>query len=498
MKKLVNRNWTLPLSMSKKDKEMFIEWNTKLNLLWNTLVAIIVSYQYLKKNDEVTPIKLKNKYEELKSFGQAKKVKREELTEFLKYALNKRQWPKDTKVNFELLPLTNKTFKTMVESHKYSDKKEKKFGFKNANFLSMSPTSTSIKNENKDVLEEFPSIVREGILKKCCTAFEKKKNKFGKTVFPTPVMKLYKDRYNVSIPFKKATGYKSLGYLENSKKFICQVLKGTTVTVKNTYPVDLGTVTNYTILCDGRTNEWNISICHKYYEDFQKPNLDEVGLDLGVKEAITASNGMTFNLPNEKLAKLQKNRKKQQRKLSRAFEESDELRILELKKRIAKIDNKIVNIRNNFSHNVSKVLANHKEIYFEKLNIQAMTKSAKGTTDSPGKNVAAKRGLNKAILDKNWGRIKEMTVSKSKDRGGKVFEIDPKFTSQICNECNHKSKENRKSQAEFKCVKCGHENNADVNAAKNILKKGKKLKKSGDIKSLTEDKKKEAVKKKAA
>ena len=53
-----------------------------------------------------------------------------------------------------------------------------------------------------------------------------------------------------------------------------------------------------------------------------------------------------------------------------------------------------------------------------------------------------------------------------------LFRSDPRHTSQTCNKCSHVARENRESQAIFKCVSCGHFDNADVNAAKNILVRG--------------------------
>jgi predicted RNA-binding Zn-ribbon protein involved in translation (DUF1610 family) len=58
---------------------------------------------------------------------------------------------------------------------------------------------------------------------------------------------------------------------------------------------------------------------------------------------------------------------------------------------------------------------------------------------------------------------------KVKARGGQVIPVNPAYTSQTCASCGHVAKENRKSQAEFECVECGHTNNADINAAQNIL-----------------------------
>ena len=53
-----------------------------------------------------------------------------------------------------------------------------------------------------------------------------------------------------------------------------------------------------------------------------------------------------------------------------------------------------------------------------------------------------------------------------------VVAVDPKYTSQMCHECGTVDKESRKTQSEYCCSKCGHIDNADINAAKNIKRKG--------------------------
>ena len=63
------------------------------------------------------------------------------------------------------------------------------------------------------------------------------------------------------------------------------------------------------------------------------------------------------------------------------------------------------------------------------------------------------------------GRAKDVAEKK----GGEVIEVDPKFTSQKCSCCGYISKENRKSQSKFRCVKCNFRLNADLNASLNIL-----------------------------
>jgi putative transposase len=104
-------------------------------------------------------------------------------------------------------------------------------------------------------------------------------------------------------------------------------------------------------------------------------------------------------------------------------------------------------------------------IRVEKLNIRAMTRSAKGTVDRPGRNVQQKAGLNRGILANGWGRMVARLEQKAP---GRVEKINAAYTSQTCSACGHLAPESRKSQAVFRCGACGYTVNADVNAARNI------------------------------
>jgi transposase len=94
-----------------------------------------------------------------------------------------------------------------------------------------------------------------------------------------------------------------------------------------------------------------------------------------------------------------------------------------------------------------------------------MTRSARGTAEQPGKNVAAKAGLNREIGRSGWGRLVERLEDKAP---GRVRKVPPAYTSQRCSACGHTARENRESQAVFLCTACGYACNADVNAARVI------------------------------
>lgn len=82
---------------------------------------------------------------------------------------------------------------------------------------------------------------------------------------------------------------------------------------------------------------------------------------------------------------------------------------------------------------------------------------------------AAKAGLNKGIYANCWGAIAQRLDHKTSASGTTVVYVPAAFSSLECRNCGHSAKENRKSQAEFVCVKCGHEDHADIQTANTIL-----------------------------
>ena len=101
----------------------------------------------------------------------------------------------------------------------------------------------------------------------------------------------------------------------------------------------------------------------------------------------------------------------------------------------------------------------------ENLQLRAMTRSARGTTRNPGRNVRQKAGLNREIMASGWGLL----IRRLEDKApGRVEKISPVFTSQRCSACGHVDAKSRESQARFVCTACSFACNADVNAARNI------------------------------
>ena len=110
-----------------------------------------------------------------------------------------------------------------------------------------------------------------------------------------------------------------------------------------------------------------------------------------------------------------------------------------------------------------------------------MSRSAKGNVEQPGKRVAQKAGLNKAILDQGWSEFRRQLDYKVNWAGGTLLAVSAHHTSQTCPCCGHVSKDNRLTQAKFVCVDCGYENHADLVGAINILERGYRLLACGEM-----------------
>jgi putative transposase len=230
-----------------------------------------------------------------------------------------------------------------------------------------------------------------------------------------------------------------------------------------------GTIKNVTI--SRSASGWYVAIqTEQDIPDTTHPSDTYVGIDVGVNVFAALSDGTTYE-PVNSLKKLEKQLHKAQRDLSRKKKGSNNRK--KQVRKLALLHEKIANNRNDYLHKSStEISKNHAVVVLEDLRISNMSRSAKGTIENPGRNVKAKAGLNKSILDQGWGMFRNMLEYKLKYSGGSMLLVDPRFTSQTCHNCGHVSKENRKSQSSFQCTVCGHEQNADINAAMNILAVG--------------------------
>ena len=192
-----------------------------------------------------------------------------------------------------------------------------------------------------------------------------------------------------------------------------------------------------------------------------------VGLDRGVAVSVMTSDGDEFIAPSLTLAeqhrflKLERARERKVKGSKNRHRANAELGVLR---------RRLSNRRHDWiEKSTTKLAARYGLASIEDLNIEGMVKKPKPKSDpaKPGaylpNGASAKSGLAKAIHASQWGKF-ALRLSDKMD----VVKVPAAYTSQCCHECGHTDPDNRKSQAEFRCTRCGHTANADVNAAKNI------------------------------
>lgn len=351
-------------------------------------------------------------------------------------------------------------------------KSEKTF-LKNSN-------SQSLQKVTKDVKRAVDTFFRTIKINKTNKVFNFKKKHNSKQSFSFPCNNQVKFIHDYKVDKKAKYGYLSIPKLKTPLK----VLKHRNWD---------GVIKNVTISRD--IDDYYVSI--QVEKVIKKPEINVnhksfIGIDKGVIKLGTLSNGQwfepinTYKIHQKRLAKLQnqlskkevfnKTQKKQFNELNKNNDEAffqPSNNYLKLKKKVSKLHRKIKRIRHEYLHQISNYLTQHYSyIVMEDLNTKNMTKSEKGTLENPNFNRKSKQNLNRSILDQGWGILKQYVQYKSQWNNKHLTLVPPAYTSQTCSRCNHCADNNRESQSMFVCKQCGHQSNADVNAALNILKKG--------------------------
>lgn len=179
------------------------------------------------------------------------------------------------------------------------------------------------------------------------------------------------------------------------------------------------------------------------------------------------STGAPIELP-AKITRYERRMKRLQQALSRKQKGSNNR--AKARERVATCHARISAMRRDFLHQSTTALVRaHALIALEDLAVRNMTASAAGTIEEPGTNVRQKAGLNRSILRNGWSMARGMLEYKAAWSGVMLVAVPPAYTSQECSACGHIEAANRPAQALFRCVRCGYSDNADRNAAKNIL-----------------------------
>lgn len=202
-----------------------------------------------------------------------------------------------------------------------------------------------------------------------------------------------------------------------------------------------------------------------------KPTTKVAGFDAGVVHILNDDAGHHADIPSPL-----KRRLKKIKRLSRkaARQKKGGKNQAKTYAKLALAHEKVRRDRKAWHHKLSTfAVRKYAGIAVEDLKLANMTRrpKAKPKADGTGyeRNMAkAKAGLNRALLDAGFGGFYAMMEAKAKVFGREFVRVPPQYTSQTCNACGEVNSASRLTQSEFVCVGCGHTENADTNAARNI------------------------------
>ncbi|WP_330289343.1 RNA-guided endonuclease InsQ/TnpB family protein [Streptomyces sp. NBC_00576] len=203
----------------------------------------------------------------------------------------------------------------------------------------------------------------------------------------------------------------------------------------------------------------------------------DVGIDVGVTVSLALSDGETYEhgawlTGKEKARLLHLEQRAARRKRHRRPGERTSRRLHRTYDQIAGLRAKAKRRALDWQHQATTAIAKqYGTVVVEALTITNMVKSARGTVEEPGKNVAQKSGLNRSISQEAWGRTVAMLAYKTAQHGGTLVKVPAPGTSRRCSACGSTTPGSRESQAVFVCKNpdCGWSGNADHNAARNVL-----------------------------
>ena len=197
---------------------------------------------------------------------------------------------------------------------------------------------------------------------------------------------------------------------------------------------------SYRITCD-RAGRWHIAFA-VIPDPILAPGTGEVaGVDRGVTVAVALSSG-ELTSPKGLRPKEAERLLRLQRRLARASRGSNRRR--KVKTLIGLLKARDGDRRKDWVEKTTTDLARRFDVIrVENLNVKGMTRSARGTVEKPGRNVAQKAGLNRGILKSGWALLVTRLEQKA---AGRVEKVNPAYTSQTCHACKHTASESQPSE----------------------------------------------------
>lgn len=270
----------------------------------------------------------------------------------------------------------------------------------------------------------------------------------------------------------------SLAYMPNGFRFkdgelyIAKCKDPLNVVWSRECPIKSASSINITRDSSGR---WFVSILCEWTTEELSPTDKTVGIDLGVKDAIVLHTGERMN-PSDAFDVKRKQRAivRAQKNLSRKAKGSANRE--KAKRKLARAHRKLSDAKRDWLHQTTTELVRRFDVLsIEDLNVRGMTSAAKG------RGRKAKAGLNRGIMQHNFGEFRSMLEYKADWYGRTVVPIDRFYpSSKTCSECGQINTRLRLNHRSWRCAGCNTKHDRDINAAKNINAVGMAVYACGD------------------
>jgi len=258
--------------------------------------------------------------------------------------------------------------------------------------------------------------------------------------------------------FKKYGKYKSITYPQSGFKIVNNHLRLSKIgDVRINQHRDIqGKIKTLTVKRTQSGKWYAYFACVVDEQSMEKPFKD-VGIDVGLNSFAILSDETVIDNPRF-YRKLEKRLARLQRELSRKKKGSNNRNKARLK--VARLHERIKNQRRDFLHKASRKIADmYKTVYVEDLKIQNMVKN---------------HCLAKSISDAGWGEFTRMIAYKELQSGGQLIRVNPHGTTQTCSQCGEHIKKTLSDRI-HDCHSCGLVMDRDLNAALNILERGREI-----------------------
>jgi IS605 OrfB family transposase len=210
-----------------------------------------------------------------------------------------------------------------------------------------------------------------------------------------------------------------------------------------------------------KDGKWFLLVTVELPEGTKPPATDFIGIDLGVVNIATDSDGGQMSA--EKVEKARRKYGDRRRELQKAATEKRQAgkRPRSIRRKLVKDRAKESRYKRDVNHCESKRYVELAERTGRGIAMEDLTGIRDGVT-------ARGKDARNRLSGWSFAQFRWFVEYKARMAGVPVLAVDPAYTSQECAECGHRDRRNRKTQAAFRCVKCGHKDHADVNAARNI------------------------------